>query len=223
MKKIIILVLILFSIPVISQNNLTNEIYISSGYNMPQNPTYFSKYWFNAFNLNLGYNYPIMDYLVLQAEVGVNTFLFDEVKYRKRLLEYFNDPEIDESTFIVSGGMKQLYLFSLGAKVPLKELFSDEFYPYLMGGGGLTHNKTNDLIISGFRLESTIETVFHLYSGIGAGYIYSDKLTFFADGSYYYALTKNANKEKIPIDLISSYKEKKLMYLYFRFGVIYSL
>ncbi len=230
MKKIIILILILISFPAISQNTLSNELYISSGYNMPYTPEYFSDFWFNGFNLNLGFNYPINDYLILQAEFGVNSFLFDEVKYRKRLVEYIDEPGLDENLFIISGGMKQLYLFSLGAKVPLKNIISEKFYPYFVGGGGLTNNKTNDLIIMGSRVKFKTETIIHLYSGGGFNYIFSDKLTFFVDGSYYFAMTKNkytgpelANEKRFSVDLTGSYKEKELAYLYFRFGIVYTL
>jgi len=160
----------------------------------------------------------------LSLSLNYNGFLFDEKAWRDKFDEYLlsigEDPFGDE--LVVSGGMKNLLVVGLNAKIPFS-IMEGRVTPYLIGGVDIVYNSTDNIIIGGFEIVSIDETRLGFNGGMGLDIFLGQNTSVFIEANYLQALTKEENKQEIPIQFFGEYKENKISYIYFKLGVTYYL
>lgn len=208
-----------------SQDLNTSQISFGAGYAQPLYAEYFKDYWRGGININANYSHPVLDDLLhLQVNLQYSSFRFDEVKWRNRLDAFFAETGQDMvgQDLVASGGMKNILIGMLYAVVPLP-IVLDRVQPFVNAGVGIINLSGDDLILSGARIKFNQETGLAYGAGAGIKYHIGEQFSLLLEGQYTHSTAKDGNDANLPIALKGQYKEEELGFIYFRFGLNYSL
>lgn len=219
MKKQILLILI-FLLPVTGFSQFQKDklsLNIQTGAVLPLAPDHLYDYWNKGYNFDLNFGYQINPLLSVYWSNSFSTLIFDHQTWQDDFTDFMIQAGVpeDDLDFVVSGANRYFLASMMGVK--LSPLPANRFAPYLSGGLGFFQMHTDDLVIGLPIVEYTVETVPCFQIGGGVTLYKSGNFAVLLQGSYDYALTRDQNRQKLPMSLFDSYQEYKTSF--FRLGL----
>jgi len=199
------------------------NLQLRSGAALPVKASHFEKYWFPGLHFGASLELPLMEMISLKVDGGFSTFVFDHQTWRADLLGGFPDEVLEDANdLVVNGANRYILEASVTAKIfPLKK--EQNINPYGIAGGGLVNMMTDDLLVGLGGPEFKTELVPYAVAGLGTEIAYWDGFRFFGQVVYKYALTKDENNLRFPLDLSEEYKSQETHILGIEFGIIFDL
>lgn len=195
MKRVLLAIALVFALTAAVSAQVPSSpfsLYVGGAVSMPQSPDGFKETYKTGYHGFAGVGFSFMPKMQLVGKVEYNTFSYDW--------------DNNEWAGLSDGGSESMLMFGADARLSIG-VPAAPFKPFLFGGGGFAHMKTEEFsgtdLLLATSVNSTIEDQTKPYFNVGAGaeFKMGPAMSFFAQARYVSVATEGESASFIPLSL----------------------
>jgi hypothetical protein len=191
---LLLLLLVIQTLPVTGASR--PSIYAQTGLSMPASPEDFNSTWRSGYNLGIGLSKRLSSRVEMQSMFEYHNFSLND-------MGYLDSVGLTDAAASVSDGTISIMTLFAHIKLLYPPKNSDKVLPYLIGGAGLFHKKSEEINYSNgesfFRIPGKSESALGVDGGLGFDILAGATTFLTVEIKIVFGFTGNENTIFIPL------------------------